>query len=69
VIIYMGFGLVWPRTGTAIAALVMSAAACTGAILMILELNSPLKGIVRISPSVLEAPLTRGETAPTSAMP
>lgn len=69
VIIYMGFGLVWPRTGTAIAALVMSAAACTGAILMILELSSPLHGVVRISPAVLEAPLTRGETAPTSVMP
>lgn len=69
VIIFLGFGLVWPRTGTAIAALVMSAVACAGAILMILELNSPLNGIVRISPSVLEAPLTRGSTAPASALP
>jgi hypothetical protein len=46
-----------------------AAAACTGAILMILELNSPLNGMVRISPGVLEGPLAWGEIASTSAMP
>jgi hypothetical protein len=59
IIIYVGFGLVWPRTGTALAALVMSAVAAAGAIFMILELYSPLHGIVHIDPSVLEFPLTR----------
>ena len=48
VIICLGFGLVWPRA--AIAALMMPATAFAGAILMILELTSPLRRIVRISP-------------------
>jgi hypothetical protein len=67
VIIYAGFGVVWPRTGTALAALVMSAVAAAGAIFMILELYSPLHGIVHIDPSVLELPLTR--TLPGAAPP
>jgi hypothetical protein len=66
-IIYLGFGLVWPRSGTAVAALVMSCLACTGAILMILELDSPLEGLVSISPAVLEAPLAASHGAETAA--
>jgi hypothetical protein len=67
VIIYLGFGLVWPRTGTAIAALVLSAVACSGAILMIVELDSPLQGLVRVPPSVLEAPLLGTAASPAAA--
>lgn len=68
-VIYLGFGLVWPRSGTALAALALSSAACAGAILMILELDSPLEGMVQISPNVFEAPLLRTSGVPGSALP
>jgi hypothetical protein len=55
--IYVGFGLVWPRSGTALVSLVLSASVCAGAILMILELYAPLSGMVSIDPAVIEVPL------------
>ena len=55
--IYLGFGLVWPRSGTALVSLALSASVCAGAILMILELYEPLSGLVSIDPAVIEVPL------------
>ena len=55
--IYVGFGLVWPRSGTALVSLALSASVCAGAILMILELYAPLSGLVSIDPAVIEVPL------------
>ncbi|MFO1408025.1 MAG: hypothetical protein U1F08_10885 [Steroidobacteraceae bacterium] len=55
--IYLGFGLVWPRSGTAIVSLALSATVCAGAILMILELYAPLSGLISIDPAVIEVPL------------
>lgn len=57
VIVYLGFGLVLPRTPTAIIATVASAAAAAGAMFLVVELSSPLAGIVHISPSALEGAL------------
>ena len=62
--IYIGFGLVWPRTGTALVSLALSAGVCAGAILMILELYSPLSGLVSIDPSVIEVPLLSAVAPP-----
>jgi hypothetical protein len=62
--IYLGFGLVWPRTGTALVSLALSAGVCAGAILMILELYAPLSGLVSIDPSVIEVPLQPAAARP-----
>ena len=62
--IYVGFGLVWPRTGTALVSLALSATVCAGAILMILELYAPLSGLVSIDPAVIEVPLRLPGAAP-----
>ena len=57
VIVYLGFGLVSPRTPTATVALVASAAAAAGALFLVVELSTPLSGLVRIDPSVLAGAL------------
>jgi hypothetical protein len=57
VIVYLGFGLLSPRTSTAIVAMVASATAAAGAMFLVVELSSPLEGIVHIPPSVLESAL------------
>jgi hypothetical protein len=57
VIVYLGFGLLSPRTSTAIVAMVASATAAAGAMFLVVELSSPLQGIVHIPPSVLESAL------------
>ncbi|MFO1394626.1 MAG: hypothetical protein U1F09_12755 [Steroidobacteraceae bacterium] len=62
--IYIGFGLVWPRSGTALVSLALSASVCAGAILMILELYAPLSGLVSIDPAVIEVPLRPAGAAP-----
>jgi len=48
-IIFTAFGLFAPRNGTVIAALFLSSLCATGAIFLILEMNHPLDGIIRVS--------------------
>jgi len=48
-LIFVGFGLFSPRNGTAIAALFLCALSVSGAMFLILEMDDPLRGIVRIS--------------------
>ena len=48
-LIFVGFGLFTPRNGTVIAALFLCALAVSGAIFLILEMDDPLTGMVRIS--------------------
>jgi len=48
-IVFATFGLFAPRNGTAIAVLCLCAMAVSGGITMILELDSPLSGLVRVS--------------------
>jgi hypothetical protein len=48
-IIFAAFGLLAPRNATVIAALFLCALSASGAILLILEMNSPLTGVMRIS--------------------
>jgi len=49
VAIFATFGLYAPRNGTTIAVLLVCALSSSGAIFLILELNSPLDGVVRVS--------------------
>jgi len=49
----MGFGVVSPRTSTAIAAMALAAIAAAGALFLVVELFSPVRGLIRIEPSVL----------------
>jgi hypothetical protein len=58
VIVYLGFGLVSPGTPTATVALVASAAAAAGALFLVVELSTPLSGLVHIDPSVLAGALS-----------
>jgi Protein of unknown function (DUF4239) len=48
-LIFLGFGLFSPRNGTVIATLLLCALAVSGAIFLILEMDTPLEGMIRIS--------------------
>ena len=56
-VIFMSFGLFAPRNATAIANLLVSALAVSGAILMILEMYTPYQGVIQISSAPLRAAL------------
>lgn len=49
VVIFLGFSVLAPRNPTVIFALVVSALAVSGAIFLILELDQPFNGVIRIS--------------------
>jgi hypothetical protein len=57
-IIFGTFGLFAPRNGTTITVLVMGAVSAAGAIFMIMEMNTPLDGVVRVSLGPMRAALT-----------
>ena len=48
-LIFLGFGLFSPRNSTVIATLFLCALAVSGAIFLILEMDTPLAGVIRIS--------------------
>lgn len=54
VIIFAGFGLLTPRNRTALTAMGLAALAATGALFLIVELYSPVAGVISIPPSILE---------------
>jgi hypothetical protein len=49
VVIFVGFSVLAPRNATTILALTVSALAVSGAIFLILELDEPFSGPIRIS--------------------
>lgn len=53
--LFISFGLFAPANGTAVTALLVSALSVSAAILLILELYSPYKGIIRVSSAPLRA--------------
>jgi hypothetical protein len=59
-IIFLGFGLLAPRNGSAIAALLLSALTASGAVFLIHEMYDPLGGLMQIPPSTLEFSVDRG---------
>jgi Protein of unknown function (DUF4239) len=48
-LIFLGFGLFSPRNGTVVATLFLCALAVSGALFLILEMDGPLEGVIRIS--------------------
>jgi hypothetical protein len=58
-IIFASFGLYAPRNTTVIAALCVSALSIAGAIFLILELDRPFEGVIRISSAPLRAALAQ----------
>ena len=56
-LIFMGFGLFSPRNGTVVVALFLCALSVSGAIFLILEMDRPLDGIVRISDAPMRTAL------------
>lgn len=48
-LIFLGFGLFSPRNGTVFATLFLCALAVSGALFLILEMDTPLEGVIRIS--------------------
>lgn len=57
VIIFGGFGLLTPRNRTALTAMLLAALAAAGALFLIVELYSPVEGLIAIPPSILESAL------------
>jgi hypothetical protein len=55
--LHIGFGLLAPRNATVITALIISALSVSGAILLILELNHPLTGMIKVSSAPLRKAL------------
>jgi len=56
-LIFAGFGLFSPRNGTIVVSLLMCALCVSGAIFLILEMDSPLTGLVRVSDGPMRAAL------------
>jgi hypothetical protein len=58
-IIFGTFGLLAPRNGTIIVAFVMCAASAGGAVFLILEMDTPLDGIIKVSLAPMREALAR----------
>ena len=58
-IIFLSFGLFAPRNATVLAALLVCALSVSGSIFLLLELNSPFDGAIRISSAPMRDALTR----------
>ena len=58
-IIFASFGLLAPRDGTALATLFICAASLAGAIFLILELDRPFDGMIRVSSGPLRDALAQ----------
>ena len=58
-IIFTSFGLLAPRNATAIAALFVCTLCVAGAIFLILEMDSPFEGLIKVSPDALRYAYSR----------
>jgi hypothetical protein len=59
VVIFVSFGLVAPRNGTVIVILFACALSVASAIVLVLEMDGPFSGMIRISPDPLKFVLSR----------
>ena len=57
-ILFAGFGLLTPRNATVVAALLLSAASVSSAIFLILEMEQPFSGLIRVSAGPLRYALS-----------
>lgn len=55
--LHIGFGLLAPRNATVITALIISALSVSGAMFLILEMNQPLSGMIKVSSAPLRKAL------------
>lgn len=58
-VIFLSFGLFAPRNATVLAALLVCAMSVSGSIFLLLELNSPFDGAIRISSAPMRDALAR----------
>ncbi|MBP0620847.1 hypothetical protein [Cupriavidus consociatus] len=58
-IIFGAFGLLAPRNGTIVVALLLCALSASGAILLILEMDTPLDGVIKVSLTPMREALAR----------
>ena len=58
-VIFISFGLFAPRNATVIATLCVCALSVAGAIFLILELDQPFEGLIRISSAPLRSALAQ----------
>jgi hypothetical protein len=56
-VLHIGFGLLASRNATVITALIISALSVSGAILLILEMNHPMSGMIKVSSAPLRKAL------------
>ncbi|HYB10756.1 MAG TPA: hypothetical protein VEJ16_13895, partial [Alphaproteobacteria bacterium] len=59
VLLFVGFGLLTRFNGTVVTALLIGALSVAGAIFLILELDQPYTGFMRVSSAPIEAALTQ----------
>jgi hypothetical protein len=52
-VLFWSFGLFAPRNGTVIAVLILAAASVSACVLLILEMQTPFTGILRVSSAPL----------------
>lgn len=57
-ILFMSFGLLAPRNATSVCTLLICAVSISGAVFLILEMNNPFEGIIRVSSAPLEKALS-----------
>jgi hypothetical protein len=58
-VIFASFGLYAPRNSTVVATLCVCALSIAGAIFLILELDRPFEGVIRISSAPLQSAITQ----------
>ena len=58
-VLFMSFGLFAPRNGLVVAALLVGALAISGAVLLIVDMDSPYEGILVVSPQPMQQALAQ----------
>jgi len=58
-VLFIGFGLFAPRNAVAVAALVVSALSVVGAVFLIVDMDTPLGGIIVVSPDPVQDALDK----------
>jgi hypothetical protein len=64
IILFAGFGLLAPRNATVLTVLIVCMLSVAGAIFLVLELDRPFTGIVRITDAPLQAAISRLDEIP-----
>jgi hypothetical protein len=59
VVLFVGFGLFARLNGTVVAALLVGALSVAGAVFLIIEMNRPYRGVMRISSTPIRNTLTQ----------